>query len=189
MLQIHLFSLSSQRFEHFVRQIWTFCHISIDLTPQWWGAFPGRWIGGEICWCPKGDSRLECHTTSFRQGPRASQPQIHRRFQLQQQLHWRQHADLWPDWTPAAVRQVCRWSWNERPGGNEGQRVEFRTPKYAKILRIMQSQPSVTIDSLREQLGINKSAVQRLLSSLKEKGYIAARDYEGGWRVLITPSI
>lgn len=51
------------------------------------------------------------------------------------------------------------------------------------------SQPSVTIDSLREQLGINKSAVQRLLSSLKEKGYIAARDYEGGWRVLITPSI
>ena len=51
------------------------------------------------------------------------------------------------------------------------------------------SQPSVTIDSLREQLGINKSAVQHLLSSLKEKGYIAARDYEGGWRVLITPSI
>ena len=71
----------------------------------------------------------------------------------------------------------------------DGQRVEFRTPNYAKILRIMQSQPSVTIDSLREQLGINKSAVQRLLSSLKEKGYIEARDNEGGWRVLITPSL
>lgn len=90
MLQIHLFSLSLQRFRHFVRQIWTFCNISIDLPPLWWGAFPGRWIGGEICWCPKCDSRLECHTTSFRQGPRASQPEIHRRFQLQQQLHWRQ---------------------------------------------------------------------------------------------------
>ena len=77
----------------------------------------------------------------------------------------------------------------KRPGGNEGQRVEFRTPNYAKILRIMQSQPSVTIDSLREQLSIYKSAVQRLLSSLKEKGYIAARDYEGGWRVFITPSV
>ena len=63
------------------------------------------------------------------------------------------------------------------------------TPNYAKILRIMQSQPSVTIDSLREQLGINKSAVQRLLSSLKEKGYIESRDNEGGWRVLITPSL
>ena len=71
----------------------------------------------------------------------------------------------------------------------DGQRVEFRTPNYAKILRFMQSQPSVTIESLHEQLGINKSAVQRLLSSLKEKGYIEARDKEGGWRVLITPSI
>ena len=71
----------------------------------------------------------------------------------------------------------------------DGQRVKFRTPNYAKILRIMQSQPSVTIESLREQLGINKSAVQRLLSSLKENGYIEARDNEGGWRVLITPSL
>ena len=53
----------------------------------------------------------------------------------------------------------------------------------------MQSQPSVTINSLREQLGINKSAVQRLLTSLKEKGYIVACDNEGGWRVLITPSV
>ena len=30
----------------------------------------------------------------------------------------------------------------------DGQRVEFRTPNYAKILRIMQSQSSVTIDGL-----------------------------------------
>ena len=44
-------------------------------------------------------------------------------------------------------------------------------------------------DRDREQLGINKSAVQRLLSSLKEKGYIEARDNEGGWRVLISPSL
>ena len=71
----------------------------------------------------------------------------------------------------------------------DGQRVEFRTPNYAKILRIMQSQPSVTIDSLHDQLVINKSAVQRLLSSLKEKGYIEARNNEDGWRVLITPSL
>ena len=53
----------------------------------------------------------------------------------------------------------------------------------------MQSQPSVTIDSLHDQLVINKSAVQRLLSSLKEKGYFEARNNEGGWRVLITPSL
>ena len=71
----------------------------------------------------------------------------------------------------------------------DGQRVEFRTPNYAKILRAIQTQPSITIDSLREVTGINKSAVQRLLSSLKEKGYIEARDKNSSWIVLITPSI
>lgn len=71
----------------------------------------------------------------------------------------------------------------------DGQRVEFRTPNYAKILRIMQSQSSVTIDGLKEELGINKSAVQRLLGSLREKCYIEPAGEGGGWRVLITPSL
>ena len=71
----------------------------------------------------------------------------------------------------------------------DGQRVEFRTPNYAKILRIMQSQSSVTIDGLKEELGINKSAVQRLLGSLREKSYIEPAGEGGGWRVLITPSL
>ena len=71
----------------------------------------------------------------------------------------------------------------------DGQRIAFRTPNYAKILRIMQSQPSVTIDGLKKDLGINKSAVQRLLGSLKEKGYIESAGEGGGWRVLITPSL
>nr|MCR5715061.1 MarR family transcriptional regulator [Bacteroidales bacterium] len=68
-------------------------------------------------------------------------------------------------------------------------RIAFRTPNYAKILRITQSQPSVTIDGLKKDLGINKSAVQRLLGSLKEKGYIESAGEGGGWRVLITPSL
>lgn len=71
----------------------------------------------------------------------------------------------------------------------DGQRVEFRTSNYAKILRIMQSQSSVTIDGLKEELGINKSAVQRLLESLREKSYIEPAGEGGGWRVLITPSL
>lgn len=78
---------------------------------------------------------------------------------------------------------------NENVWWYDGQRVEFRTPNYAKILRIMQSRPSVTIDGLKEELGINKSAVQRLLGSLKEKGYIEPAGEGGGWRVLITPSL
>ena len=70
----------------------------------------------------------------------------------------------------------------------DGQRVEFRTPNYAKLLRIMQTQPSVTIESLHEQLGINYSAIQRLIGRLKENGYIEPTG-DGVWRVLITPSI
>lgn len=53
----------------------------------------------------------------------------------------------------------------------------------------MQSQASVTIDGLKVELGINKSAVQRLLGSLKEKGFIEPAGEGGGWRVLITPSM
>ena len=71
----------------------------------------------------------------------------------------------------------------------DGQRVEFRTPNYAKLLRIMQTQPSVTIESLHEQLGINYSAIQRLIGRLKENGYIEPTGDAGVWRVLITPSI
>ncbi|MCR5714642.1 MAG: MarR family transcriptional regulator, partial [Bacteroidales bacterium] len=59
------------------------------------------------------------------------------------------------------------------------------TPKYAKLLRLMQRQPSVTIDGLKKDLGINKSAVQRLLGSLKEKGYIESAGEGGGWLCII----
>lgn len=71
----------------------------------------------------------------------------------------------------------------------DGRRIEFRTPNYARILRTMQSQPSVTLDGLHGSLGINKSAVQRLLGSLKDKGYIEPSGEQGGWRVLIIPSV
>ena len=71
----------------------------------------------------------------------------------------------------------------------DGQRIEFRTPNYAKILRIIQMQPSFTIESLHEQLGINNSAIQRLIGRLKENGYIEPTGDAGVWRVLITPSI
>lgn len=71
----------------------------------------------------------------------------------------------------------------------DGQRVAFRTPNYAKILRLLQSEPIVTIGSLQEALHINKSAIQRLLASLKEKGYIESLNREGAWRVIITPSV
>jgi DNA-binding IclR family transcriptional regulator len=42
---------------------------------------------------------------------------------------------------------------------------------------------------LKEVLGINKSAVQRLLGTLKEKAYIEPAGEGGGWRVFITSSV
>ena len=51
----------------------------------------------EVLECTQGDSRLECHTASSQQRPRASQPQIYSGFQLQQQPYRRQYVDLWPN--------------------------------------------------------------------------------------------
>lgn len=70
----------------------------------------------------------------------------------------------------------------------DGERVEFRTPNYGKILRAMQIEEQATLAYLQEETGINRSAVQKLLATLQEKGYVA-RDDNGSWRVFITPSL
>ena len=70
----------------------------------------------------------------------------------------------------------------------DGERVEFRTPNYGKILRAMQIEEQATLAYLQEETGINRSAVQKLLATLQTKGYVA-RDDNGSWRVFITPSV
>ena len=70
----------------------------------------------------------------------------------------------------------------------DGQRIKFRTPTYGKILRELQSDAHPTYASLQEATGVNRSALQKMMQSMTEQGYIA-RDDEGGWRVFITPSI
>lgn len=37
-------------------------------------------------------------------------------------------------------------------------------------------------------VGVNRSALQKMLANLKEKRYVE-RDEKGGWRVFITPSL
>lgn len=69
----------------------------------------------------------------------------------------------------------------------DGERIAFRTPTYAKILRELRTEPVITFAYLQEEIGINRSAIQKMLQSLQDKGYIQ-KDENGKWRVFITPS-
>ena len=70
----------------------------------------------------------------------------------------------------------------------DGERIVFRTTTYNKILRAMQTEPKATLAYLQEEIGINRSALQKMLSSLQDKGFVS-KDDNGSWRVFITPSI
>ena len=70
----------------------------------------------------------------------------------------------------------------------DGERVVFRTSTYNQILRAIRIEPQATLSYLQEEIGINRSALQKMLSSLQDKGYIS-KDDKGSWRVFITPSI
>ena len=70
----------------------------------------------------------------------------------------------------------------------DGERIAFRTPSYAKILRELQIEPKATFAYLQETIGINRSAIQKMLQTMQEKGFIG-KDENGSWRVFITPSI
>ncbi len=70
----------------------------------------------------------------------------------------------------------------------DGERVQFRTPNYGKILRELQVEPNSTYASLQKITGISISALQKLMQSLVDKGYIEKSD-KNGWRVFITPSM
>ena len=70
----------------------------------------------------------------------------------------------------------------------DGERIVFRTSNYAKILRELQIEPNATFAYLQQEIGINRSAIQKMLQTLTDKGYIE-KDASGSWRVFITPSV
>lgn len=70
----------------------------------------------------------------------------------------------------------------------DGERIEFRTPTYGTILRELQMEPHATLASLQQVVGINRSALQKMLTTLKEKGFVDKNE-NGSWRVFITPSM
>ena len=71
----------------------------------------------------------------------------------------------------------------------DGEMIEFRTPNYAKLLRLMRTQPKLTLEDMTEELGISMTAVRKLVNQLIEKNYIERNDKDINWRVIITPSI
>ena len=71
----------------------------------------------------------------------------------------------------------------------DGQLIEFRTPNYAKLLRLMQISPKLTLDDMKEELGISLTAVRKLVNQLVEKNYVEKNDKDSSWRVIITPSV
>ena len=70
----------------------------------------------------------------------------------------------------------------------DGEMVEFRTPNYAKILRMMQTRPALTQEEVREELGISITAIAKLTGQLIDKNYVE-KDANGSWRVFINPSV
>lgn len=71
----------------------------------------------------------------------------------------------------------------------DGEMIEFRTPNYAKMLRMMQTHPSLTIEEIRDSLSISITAVRKLITQLLDKNYVERNLNDNSWRVIITPSV
>ena len=70
----------------------------------------------------------------------------------------------------------------------DGEMIEFRTPNYAKLLRLMQTQPTLTLVDMQEALGISVTAIRKLVGQLVDKDYVEKNPKDSSWRVIITPS-
>lgn len=71
----------------------------------------------------------------------------------------------------------------------DGERVEFRSMNYVHILTLMMTKPVLTLNDIQQNLGVNMSAVKKLVNYLLSKNYVERGEKEGSWRVFITPSV
>ena len=68
----------------------------------------------------------------------------------------------------------------------EGEIVEFSNPTPARILRILLAEPTASLSAIAQQLNINRSAIQKHIGNLSEKGYIVRPEgKKRGWNVLL----
>lgn len=71
----------------------------------------------------------------------------------------------------------------------DGESIKFRSPNYGKLLNLMMSEPTLTLENMQNHLGINMSALKKLVKQLLDKKYIEKGNTDGSWRVFITPSM
>lgn len=71
----------------------------------------------------------------------------------------------------------------------DGESIKFRSSNYGKLLNLMMSEPTLTLESMQNHLGINTSAIKKLVKQLLDRKYIEKGNTEGSWRVFITPSM
>ena len=71
----------------------------------------------------------------------------------------------------------------------DGEKIVFRSPNASRLLNLLEENPYVTYAKLSEELGINVSAIQKLIDGMVEKGYIQRRDTDKSWLVLATSVI
>lgn len=64
----------------------------------------------------------------------------------------------------------------------DGEIISTRSRNVARMLRLMRENPEITYTELTSALGINTSAIQKLVKRMSERGYIARHD-NGLWRV------
>lgn len=65
----------------------------------------------------------------------------------------------------------------------DGEVITSRSKNTAKILHLMRENPNITYAELTSALGINTSAIQKLVNRMIDNGYIARSD-SGLWRVI-----
>lgn len=70
--------------------------------------------------------------------------------------------------------------------GYDGERIAFRTPNHTKVLNAMRIQPTLTPADMKEETGINITAIQKLLYQLISKKYVERGEKDGSWRVFLT---
>ena len=71
----------------------------------------------------------------------------------------------------------------------DGDKIVFRSPNASRLLHFLEDNPYITYAKLSEELGINVSAIQKLIDGMVEKGYIQRRDTDKSWLVLATSVI
>lgn len=65
----------------------------------------------------------------------------------------------------------------------DGQMIKFRNETGVKMLNLIDANPYMTYKELTKSLGVNYSAMQKMLEGMRKKGYLDRRN-DGSWHIL-----